>query len=197
MGEEVGLSLAFAGVVTIVFQVGIFSTIREKIGNRSSYRVSLAGFVLAFLVMPWVGYRDGHGIGQGKIWIWIELGIALVIKTVAAVGGLASALLLITNSAPSHGVLGKLNGLAQTLSAAGRAVGPFISGGIFSAATKIKPKGEALAFGLFGGIAFLGFVLSFGIKSEALDGDVDEEDQATSTGEADDREGEQRPLLSR
>ena len=93
--EEVGLSLAFAGVVTIVFQVGIFATIREKIGNRSSYRVSLAGFVLAFLVMPWVGYRDGHGIGQGKIWIWIELGIALVIKTVAAVGGLASALLLV------------------------------------------------------------------------------------------------------
>ena len=50
----------------------------------------------------------------------------------------------------------------------------------------------------------MGFVLSFGIKSEALEGDVDfededvdEEDQATSTGEADDREGEQRPLLSR
>ena len=112
----------------------------------------------------------------------------------------------ITNSAPSHGVLGKLNGLAQTLSAAGRAVGPFISGGIFSAATKIKPKGEALAFGLFGGIAFLGFILSFGIKSDMLeaeadleDEDVDEEDQATSTGDGaqDDRDGEDRPLLSR
>jgi MFS family permease len=93
--EEVGLSLAFAGVVTILFQVGIFATIREKIGNKSSYRVSLAGFVIAFLIMPWVGYRDGKGIGQGKIWIWVELGIALTIKTVAAVGGLASALLLV------------------------------------------------------------------------------------------------------
>jgi MFS family permease len=93
--EEVGLSLAFAGLVTIIFQVGVFATIREKIGNKASYRVSLAGFVVAFLIMPWVGYRDGHGIGQGKIWLWIELGIALVIKTVAAVGGLASALLLV------------------------------------------------------------------------------------------------------
>ena len=96
--EEVGLSLAFAGVVTIVFQVGIFATIREKIGNKASYRVSLAGFVIAFLIMPWVGYRDGHGIGQGKIWLWIELGIALVIKTVSAVGGLATALLMVRRS---------------------------------------------------------------------------------------------------
>jgi MFS family permease len=93
--EEVGLSLAFAGAVTIAFQVGIFGTIRERIGNKASYRVSLAGFVVAFLIMPWVGYRDGQGIGQGKVWLWFELGVALVVKTVAAVGGLASALLLV------------------------------------------------------------------------------------------------------
>jgi MFS family permease len=93
--EEVGLSLAFAGAVTIVFQIGVFASIRERIGNKSSYRVSLAGFVLAFFIMPWVGYRDQSGFGQGKIWIWVELGLALTIKTVAAVGGLASALLLV------------------------------------------------------------------------------------------------------
>jgi MFS family permease len=94
--EEVGLSLAFAGVVTIIFQVGIFGLLRDKIGNKASYRVSLAGFTLAFLLMPWVGYKKKGGIGNGKIWIWIELGLALVIKTVAAVGGLASSLLLVS-----------------------------------------------------------------------------------------------------
>jgi MFS family permease len=99
--EEVGLSLAFAGLVTIVFQVGIFGTVREKLGNKASYRVSMAGFVVAFLLMPWVGYRDGTGFGQGRIWIWVELGVALVIKTVAAVGGLTSALLLVRHSIPS------------------------------------------------------------------------------------------------
>lgn len=66
-------------------------------------------------------------------------------------------------------MLGTLNGLAQTLSAAGRAVGPFVSGGLFSLATKVEPKGEALAFGLFGGIAFLGFMLSYGIRSPNLE----------------------------
>lgn len=77
--------------------------------------------------------------------------------------------LQITNSAPSHAVLGTLNGLAQTLSAAGRAAGPFLSGGLFSIATRIRPKGEALAWGVFGGIAFLGFLASWGIRGDNLE----------------------------
>lgn len=66
-------------------------------------------------------------------------------------------------------MLGALNGLAQTLSAAGRAAGPFLSGGLFTVATRVRPKGEALAFGVFGGIAFIGFCLSFGIRSSDLE----------------------------
>lgn len=33
----------------------------------------------------------------------------------------------------------------------------------------MQPKGEALAFGVFGGIAFLGFLLSMGIRSTDLE----------------------------
>lgn len=75
-------------------------------------------------------------------------------------------------------MLGTLNGLAQTLSAAGRAAGPFLSGGLFTIATKVKPKGEALAFGVFGGISFIGFLLSFGIRSEKLEAEGWDEDDS-------------------
>lgn len=95
--KEIGLSLAFAGAVTIIFQVGLFMRLREKLGNRSTYRAGLAGFVVAFLLIPWVGYvnpQDEEVLSRGKIWLWIELGVVLFIKTVAAVGGLTSALLL-------------------------------------------------------------------------------------------------------
>ena len=84
-----------------------------------------------------------------------------------------------------------MNGLAQTLSAAGRAIGPFISGSLFTASTKLQPKGEALAFGIFGGITFLGFLLSLGIKGanlEAEDWDEnegDEEEAVSSDGDDD------------
>jgi len=97
--SEIGLSLAFAGVVTIIFQVGIFGKLREKMGNKATYRVGLGGFVFAFLMMPWVGYKDGGNgetaVSNGKVWLWAELGFVLLVKTIAAVGGLTSALLLV------------------------------------------------------------------------------------------------------
>lgn len=94
----------------------------------------------------------------------------------------------ITNSAPNHAVLGALNGLAQTLSAAGRAVGPFISGSLFTAATHVRPKGEALAFGVFGGISFIGFLLSFGIRSSDLEGDGWDSNSDDSSDKSEDEE---------
>lgn len=97
----------------------------------------------------------------------------------------------ITNSAPNHSVLGTLNGLAQTLSAAGRAAGPFLSGGLFTIATKVRPKGEALAWGVFGGIAFVGFLASFGIRGESLESDeYDEEEGSTDGGDEDEDDAE-------
>jgi MFS family permease len=193
---EIGTSLAFAGAITIVFQVGIFGKLREKMGNKATYRAGLAGFAVAFILMPWIGYKDGgNGAGRttqsGKIWLWIELGAVLIIKTVASVGGLTSALLLITNTAPSHAVLGTLNGLAQTLSAGGRAAGPLVSGALFTAATEIHPKGEAMVFGVFGGIAFLGFLMSFGIRSPDLEAEGwNESDDENDEEEGSDADGD-------
>ncbi|KAI9697410.1 MAG: hypothetical protein M1836_004688 [Candelina mexicana] len=190
--KEIGLTIAFAGIATIVFQVGVFGRVRDRLGNKITYRVGLAGFTIAFMLMPWVGYKQPSqmkGIGAGKGWLWAELCFVLLIKTVAAVGGLTSALLLITNSAPNHNVLGKLNGLAQTLSAAGRAAGPFISGGLFSVATHVHPKGEALAWGVFGGVAFIGFLLSFGIRGEGLEADGWDEGEGSEEDEGEDEHG--------
>lgn len=97
--DEIGLSLAFAGLVTILFQVGLFGKLRDKVGNRWAYRAGFGGFVIAYVLMPWVGYKEaGQGkwaISYGKAWLWFEVCIVLLIKTVAAVGGLTSALLLV------------------------------------------------------------------------------------------------------
>lgn len=94
----------------------------------------------------------------------------------------------ITNSAPNHQVLGALNGLAQTLSAAGRAAGPFLSGGLFTVASKVRPKGEALAFGVFGGVAFIGFLLSFGIQSTDLEAEGWDTDSDSVSDKSDEDE---------
>ncbi|KAJ5699494.1 hypothetical protein N7536_002507 [Penicillium majusculum] len=169
--SEIGLAQGFAGTVTIIFQICIFNRLRDKMGNRWSYRAGLFGFVISFILLPFIGYksRASEGLTGKSALMAIELCLVLLIKTIASVGGLTSALLLVTNSAPNHAVLGALNGLAQTLSAAGRAVGPFLSGGLFSLTAKIQPKGEALAFGVFGAVSFIGFIMSFGIRGRSLE----------------------------
>jgi MFS family permease len=96
--EAVGLSLSFAGAITIVFQVGIFGKLRDRLGNKIAYRISLGLFVAAFMLMPFVGYKERtsyKGVGDSPVWLWIELGVVLVIKTFASVGGLTAALLMV------------------------------------------------------------------------------------------------------
>ena len=97
----------------------------------------------------------------------------------------------ITNSAHNHSVLGTLNGLAQTLSAAGRAAGPFMAGGLFSLAARIQPKGEAVAFGVFGGITFVGFLLSFGIRGNNLEAEGWDEEAGSEDEDEDDNADEE------
>jgi MFS family permease len=99
--EEIGLSLSFAGIVAIVFQIGVFGKLREKMGNKATYRAGLFLFFLSMMMMPWVGCRESKplfGVGSGNTWLWAELGFVLLVKTVAAVGGLTSALLLVCPS---------------------------------------------------------------------------------------------------
>ncbi|KAG5657395.1 hypothetical protein KAF25_005959 [Fusarium avenaceum] len=172
--SRIGISLSIAGLASCIFQAFLFQALKAKLGNLGTYQISLLGLGISMLFMPWVGYADDKplfGVGTGKIWLYIELGLVLILKNLCAVGGLSSVMLLITNSASSHSSLGSLNGMAQTLSALGRSFGPFVSGGLFSLSINIRPKGEALAWSIFGGLAILGWVLSLFIRRDGLESD--------------------------
>ncbi|KAK1237166.1 hypothetical protein MKX07_006045 [Trichoderma sp. CBMAI-0711] len=189
---KIGISLSFAGLVTILFQAFFFQPLKSRFGNLGTYRFALFGLAVSMIAMPWIGYVDDEplfGLGTGTMWLFIELGAVLILKTICAVGGLSCVMLLITNSAPSHDSLGTLNGVAQTLSALGRSIGPFASGGLFTVSMGIRPKGEALAWSLFGGLALLGCIGSFFIRGNGLESDDwyggEEEEDDEANGDAD------------
>ena len=98
--KEIGFSLAFASAVTIIFQLGFFGRLQEKLGNRVTYRSCMAAMAVAFLMTPWVGYKDSRngdgGMSTGKERLWVELGFVLLVKSLAAVGCLTSFLLLVS-----------------------------------------------------------------------------------------------------
>ena len=97
--KEIGIILALAGVVTIIFQFGVFGKLREMMGNKKTYCVCMAGMVVTHFLTPWVGYKDAKkgdgGISSGQKWLWFELGSCLLVRAVASVGCLMSALLLV------------------------------------------------------------------------------------------------------
>ncbi|KAI1645861.1 MFS general substrate transporter [Daldinia loculata] len=184
--DVIGVSLSVAGAFTILFQLFLFRPLKSRLGNVRSYQCSLLGFAVTMALMPFVGYVDSNppfGVGDSKTWLYLEIGVVLIIKNICAVGGLSSVMLLITNSAPTHASLGTLNGIAQTLSAAGRSVGPFLSGGLYTVSTHVQPKGEALAWGLFAGVALAGWLGSCAIHGEGLESTDDGYEEETDVDE--------------
>lgn len=97
--SKIGLSLSAAGIATILFQAFLFKSFKAKLGNLGTYQLSLLGMGVSMLLIPWVGYVDDKplfGVGTGKIWLYAELGVVLIIKNICAVGGLSSVMLLVS-----------------------------------------------------------------------------------------------------
>jgi hypothetical protein len=46
-----------------------------------------------------------------------------------------------------------------------------MSGGLFTLATTVRPKGEAFVWSLFGGLALLGWVIALFIRANRLESD--------------------------
>lgn len=67
-------------------------------------------------------------------------------------------------------------------------MGPFLSGGLFSLTSKIQPKGEAIAFGVFGAVSFIGFIMSFGIRGRSLEAEGWVSDSDDENYKSDDEE---------
>jgi MFS family permease len=95
----IGVSLSLAGVATIVFQAFLYQSLKSRVGNLGTYRFALLGIAVSMVLMPWVGYIDEAppmGLGSGKMWLYTELGVVLIIKNICAVGGLSSVMLLVS-----------------------------------------------------------------------------------------------------
>ncbi len=65
-------------------------------------------------------------------------------------------------------------------------MGPFLSGGLYTASNYVRPKGEALAWGLFAGIALAGWLGSYAIHGEGLESTDDGYEEETVVDEASD-----------
>ncbi|KKA26504.1 hypothetical protein TD95_004248 [Thielaviopsis punctulata] len=143
----IGLLMSLAGVVTMAFQAFLFQSIKAQYGNIGTYRLALAGMVASLGLMPFVGYldKDVPEMAWRNVLTYGEIGAVLLMRN-------------INNSCPDGHNLGALNGLAQSLSAAGRSLGPVVAGSVFSLAVSHTQHGAVIAWCLFATVAVAGWL---------------------------------------
>lgn len=89
---EIGYALGGAALASIAMQALLFTTIERIFGFTWCYRLGLFVFSIAFFLTPLIG------LWGGRVGMWIQIVLVLILKTLANVLGLTCAMLLVSSS---------------------------------------------------------------------------------------------------
>ncbi|KAF3484023.1 uncharacterized protein GIQ15_03347 [Arthroderma uncinatum] len=124
--QAIGILFTLNGIVGMIVQFFIFPPTAKRFGVLPCFKVAAFIFPVLYFLTPFLALFPTDRSRQ------FATIILMAVKLSAVVFAFPSSIILLTNSAPSVRVLGTLNGVATSVSAIGRAVGPAALGGIFS-----------------------------------------------------------------
>jgi MFS family permease len=123
---QIGFIFALFGVFSMLAQFSVFPWITTRYGARKCYLACTFVFPFMYLITPYTVLMPTNFTRQ--------LAILLVsaVRAFAGVFAFPCITILMTNSAKSVALLGTLNGVATSLAAVGRAIGPYVAGRVFT-----------------------------------------------------------------
>lgn len=108
-------------------QFYIFPFAAKRFGVLNCVKASAAVFPILYLLTPYIALVHPYPSLRN-----ISICLLILSKLTASIFNFPGITILLTNSARSLSILGTLNGVATSMSATGRAVGPALLGPIFS-----------------------------------------------------------------
>lgn len=144
--RDVGFAMAILGVIGIAMQLFIYPIINAKFGTVKSWRIFLYCFPVAYVLVPYLSIVPSATPPPSKkdgILVWISLCCVLFIQVTGRTFALPATTILVNNASPHPSVLGTMHGIGQSLSSAGRAIGPTLGGTLY---------GVGLKHGVVGGV---------------------------------------------
>lgn len=123
---RIGTLFTLYGLCSGVVQFLIFPPVARKYGVLRCYKCCAVVFPFVYLATPFTALIQDPVIQQLAMF-----GIMLL-KCFAVIFAFPCSTILLTNSARSLRILGTLNGFAVSISAIGRALGPAITGAVFT-----------------------------------------------------------------
>ncbi|RKU44554.1 hypothetical protein DL546_001802 [Coniochaeta pulveracea] len=181
--DRIGSIFTIYGVACGIIQFFLFPPLCTRFGVLNCFRVATLTFPVVYLVTPYTAL-----IQDDTLRYTIFLSIMLV-KGFAVIIGFPCTTILLTNSASSVRILGTLNGFATSFSGLGRALGPAMTGAMFSIGVKrgyiIMPWWLLSAVALVGAIPSWFIVEGDGPSGRGTDSDDEDDDEEELTVEED------------
>jgi hypothetical protein len=178
--RDVGLAMAVLGVIGICMQLFIYPRVNARLGTVKSWRIFLAAFPIAYILVPYLSVvpsRSPAPAEKNGFLVWISLCLVLFIQVMGRTFALPATTILVNNASPHPSVLGSMHGIAQSMSAAARTIGPALGGKLYGVGLKGGVVG-AVFWGL-SGVAVLNCVASHFVREGdgheiILEGDEEE-----------------------
>lgn len=169
--QRIGLIFTIFAISSTVWQFVFFPPIVRYLGVLRCLRISFLIFPFVYLATPFISVIPDPTTKEAA------MVILLMIRGLGGTFAFPTSTIMITNSAESLRVLGTINGIATSLAAVGRAVGPAIGGGLFSWGVK---RGYVIVpFWTLSALSFLAVIPTFWlVEGEGFGDDSEAEDDA-------------------
>ncbi|KIW02626.1 uncharacterized protein PV09_06069 [Verruconis gallopava] len=165
---RIGVLFTIYGFIGMIGQFAIFPPVARKYGALSCMRACTLAMPFIYLVTPYVVLLPTPFTQQAAILC------IMLCKSLTNVFAYPCVVILMTNSARSLRILGTLNGVATSLAAVGRAIGPFVAGAVFT--WGVESGYLVASFWLLAIFAIPGHLVTWWLKEEKRLLDEEEED---------------------
>jgi len=157
--------IALMCVAQIVYQFYLYPNIgppRGKFSHLAMFRIGSALFIPGYITV--VLYRGLAGSSaEGSTLLMSLLALSTAVRFAGATFAFTSMAVLLNYMSPPH-LVAFSNGLAQSLAALARVIGPLIGGWLWTETTKQNPEGFPLGFYTCGMLCTAAIFLSFFIQ---------------------------------
>ena len=164
---RIGVLFMLYGVIGVIGQFLIFPVVTTRYGALACMRACTFALPIVYLVTPYIVLLSTPLTQQGGVLV------IMFFKSMCNVFAYPCITILLTNSARSLKVLGTLNGVATSLAAVGRSIGPLASGRLFT--WGVESGYLVAAFWLLAVSAIPGHIVTWWLEEgKGFGGDEDE-----------------------
>ncbi|TVY44738.1 putative membrane protein [Lachnellula subtilissima] len=147
---RIGVLFTAYGFVGCFIQFLVFPPMARRFGVLNCFKCCAVAFPLICFVTPYTALIQSSTLQQAAMFA------IMVVRSFAVIFAFPCSIILLTNSAVSLRILGTLNGVAVSVSAVGRAIGPALGGTAFTWGVE---RGYVITpWWLLGGIAMIGAI---------------------------------------